>query len=70
MSDWKERVKAEYNELDERLAKLRAFLADEDKAAEIAGEGQVELLWKQEGAMVDLLQILVERLELAEENEQ
>jgi len=67
MSDWKERVKAEYDELDERLAKLRSFLDDEDKAVEIAGEVQVELLWEQKDAMERLLQILGHRLELAEE---
>ena len=67
MTDWKERVKAEYDELDERLAKLRIFLDDEDKAIDIAGEAQVELMWEQKDAMEKYLQILGHRLELAEE---
>ena len=66
MSDWKERVKAEYDELDERLAKLRAFLDDEDKAIEIAGAEQVAMLWEQKDVMEQYLYILKYRLELAE----
>jgi len=70
MSDWKERVKAEYDELDERLTKLRAFLDDEDKAIEIAGEDQAELMREQKDAMEQYLQILGHRLELAEDGKQ
>ena len=67
MSDWKERVKAEYDELDERLAKLRTFLDDEDAAIKIAGRDQVLMMWEQKDAMEQYLQILGHRLELAEE---
>ena len=67
MSDWKERLKAEYDELDERLAKLRTFLDDEDAAIKIAGETQVAMMWEQKDAMEQYLQILGHRLELAEE---
>ena len=70
MSDWKERVKAEYDELDERLAKLRTFLDDEDAAIKIAGRDQVLMMWEQKDAMEQYLQILGHRLELAEESEQ
>ena len=70
MSDWKERVKAEYDELDERLAKLRTFLDDEDSAIKIAGRDQVLMMWEQKDAMEQYLQILGHRLELAEEGEQ
>ena len=68
MSDWKDRVKAEYDELDERLAKLRTFLDDEDAAIKIAGRDQVLMMWEQKDAMEQLLQILGHRLELAEES--
>jgi len=68
VSDWKERVKAEYDELDERLAKLRTFLDDEDAAIKIAGRDQVLMMWEQKDAMEQLLQILGHRLELAEES--
>ena len=70
MSDWKERVKAEYDELDERLAKLRTFLDDEDAAIKIAGEVQVSMMWEQKDAMEQYLQILGHRLEFAEDGEQ
>jgi len=66
MSDWKDRVKAEYDALDESLTKLRAFLDDEDEAIRIAGEAQVAMLWEQKDAMEKYLQILGQRLELAE----
>ena len=66
MSDWKDRVKTEYDELDERLTKLRAFLEDEDEAIRIAGEDQVSMMWEQKDAMEQYLQILGHRLELAE----
>ena len=67
MIDWKDRVKAEYDVLDESLTKLRAFLDDEDEAIKIAGEVQVAMLWEQKDAMEKYLQILGQRLELAEE---
>ena len=70
MSDWKERVKAEYDELDERLAKLRTFLDDEDAAIKIAGRDQVLMMWEQKDAMEQYLQILGHRLELAEDGKQ
>ena len=70
MSDWKDRVKAEYDALDESLTKLRAFLDDEDEAIKIVGEAQVMMLWEQKDAMEQYLQILGHRLELAEEGEQ
>ena len=66
MIDWKDRVKAEYDELDKKHTRLRDFLNDEDEAIRIAGEAQVAMLWEQKDAMEQYLQILGHRLELAE----
>jgi len=66
MADWKDRVENEREELDERLTKLRAFLSNEEKALEVAGATQVELMHEQQELMERLLQVLSHRLELAE----
>jgi len=66
MADWKERVENERDDLAERLSKLRAFLGDEEKALEIAGAAQVELMHEQQELMENLLQVFSHRLELAE----
>jgi hypothetical protein len=57
-----DRLIRERDELQDKVTKLEAFLANKDKAIEISGMEQYELLNKQADAMLDYLIILNERI--------
>lgn len=63
-TDWFERLKAERDELGERMGKLSAFLHS-DKAHALSSE-HVSLLRKQWLAMLSYYATLDQRIELAE----
>ena len=62
--DWQERLKEEYRELTQCIAKLESFLS---KGREILDEGTIDgeslcLLWKQRDAMRKYQDVLFERI--------
>jgi tetrahydromethanopterin S-methyltransferase subunit B len=57
-----DRLIQERDELQEKLTKLEAFLANKAKAIEISGMDQYNLLIKQVDVMYDYLIILNERI--------
>ena len=62
--DWKERMKEEYSELTQRLAKLESFLS---KGHAMLDDGKIDeeslnLLWKQRVAMRKYQDVLFERI--------
>ena len=62
MQPFVERMQAEYNELNERLAKLRVFIKT-DKFAELSAI-QRDLLQQQENAMETYARVLSQRIML------
>lgn len=63
MSDFKQRVQDEKDELDKKLAALRSFLTDDIHHFDIEAE-HAELLAKQYYAMLHYSEILQKRIEL------
>lgn len=61
MEPWRERLLAERNELNERLAKLNVFLANDELLVKLTNK-HVALLIAQSGAMAHYLDILDRRL--------
>lgn len=66
--DFKDRLIIEFNELEDRLNKLNAFLdeKDYDKVIEICGPAQTALMFSQYHAMKHYYDILKTRIELLE----
>ena len=60
--DWKERLKAEQNELDERIIKLLAFF-ESDACIEL-DDANKALLQIQYRAMLTYQQVLIQRMDL------
>lgn len=60
--DWKERLKAEENELDERIIKLLAFF-ESDACIEL-DDANKALLQIQYRAMLTYQQVLIQRMDL------
>lgn len=57
-----DRLQKERDDLNEKATKLEAFLANKEKALQISGQVQYDLLLKQIKAMKSYLKILDERL--------
>lgn len=66
MSDWRERVKIERDELNEKTQKLSDFINHQEKFGAISKKQQT-LLQRQETAMFSYLRILDQRLRLQDE---
>jgi hypothetical protein len=62
MEGWQERLLLEHAQLAERYKKLQDFLLTQDKYHTLEDQGDIDLLWRQLGAMCAYKDVLVCRI--------